>query len=252
MSKELINKRLDELKSMENVKDDAPIMPIETFISEAEALSKICLDDKDELIRIGLDWSIYEDIPIRVAALKESQSNWLAEYRQYQDCQERWNELAPEGFKLRDELLHHFYFALSDLPKEYLKVKMIAAGNTNDDMIQDLSDLSQLGKRNQKSLEAISMDMSLLDKAWSMSYELGSLLGDVTKAKGGGGPVLSVRNKAFNHLKEAVDKIRKYGQYLFWKDEVKSAKYASNHIRKMKSSAKKTEKAEGEQALNSN
>jgi len=115
---------------------------------------------------------------------------------------------------------------------------MIAEGYSNDDMIQDLSDLSQLGKRNIKSLEAISMDLSLLDKARDKSYELGSLLGDVTKVKGGGGPVLSVRNKAFNHLKEAVDKIRKYGQYAFWKDEKKSAKYASNYFRKGKSSQK--------------
>ncbi len=126
MSKELINKRLDELKSMASLKDNAPIMPIDTYISEAEALFKICIDDKDELMRIGLDWSIYEDIPLRVAALREGQSKWISEYKQYQDCQARWNLLAPEGFKLRDELIHHFYFAFSDLPKEYLKVKMIA------------------------------------------------------------------------------------------------------------------------------
>lgn len=241
MSKELARKRLDELKSMENVKDDGNMMPVDAFITEAETLYKTCLEDKDELTRIGLDGNLWEDMLIRIGALKEAQADWIAEFKQYQECQERWNVLAPEGFKFRDELLHHLYFALSDLPKEYLKVKMIAEGNTNDDMIQDLLDISKLGKRNIKSLEAISMDVSLLDKASDMSYELGSLLGDVNNAKGGGGPVVIARNKAFNHLKEAVDKIRKYGQYVFWRNEKKSAKYASNYFRKGNSKSAKIE-----------
>ena len=241
MNEELAIQRLDELKSMENVKKDNPAIPVEVYMSEAEALLKICPPDKDGLVRVGLDWNLVEDLPLRMAALKLSQANWIAEYKGYQDCQAQWNLSAPEGFKLRDELLHHFFFAFSDLPREYEKVRMIAEGSTNDDMIQDLAELSRLGKRNITSLQAIDMDLSLLDTAMNKSFELGSLLGDVTKAKGDGTPLLMLRNKAFNHLKEAMDKIRSTGQYIFWKDEDKSKNYASQYLRKPKNSGKKNE-----------
>jgi hypothetical protein len=45
------------------------------------------------------------------------------------------------------------------------KVRAIAAGSSHADMIQDLNDLSVLGKGYPAPLAAISFDMALLDQA---------------------------------------------------------------------------------------
>jgi hypothetical protein len=38
-------------------------------------------------------------------------------------------------------------------------------------------------------------------------------------------------NKAYLHLKDAVDEIRMVGQYVFWKDEKKLRNYSSAYTR---------------------
>ena len=40
------------------------------------------------------------------------------------------------------------------------------------------------------------------------------------------------RDRAYTHLKEAVDAIRECGQFVFWKDEDRRKGYASDYNRK--------------------
>ena len=51
-------------------------VPMKVYIQEAEFMYKWCQPDKDKLIANHLDWSLVEDIPARVKALKELQSLW--------------------------------------------------------------------------------------------------------------------------------------------------------------------------------
>jgi hypothetical protein len=43
-----------------------------------------------------------------------------------------------------------------------------------------------------------------------------------------------IRDQAFTHLKEAVDLIREYGRYVFWRNDARLKGYRSNHLRKMR------------------
>ena len=47
-----------------------------------------------------------------------------------------------------------------------------------------------------------------------------------------------LRDKAYAHMKEAVDEIRRCGQYVFWKDKQRLKGYRSQYI-KMKNKSRK-------------
>ena len=245
MSDQLINEKLNELNSITDMETGRPTIPVMVFLQEAEDLFLNCNKDKEELVRAGLAWTLAEDLPLRIDALRTSQSKWIAEYKSYQECQEEWKIASPLAFNLRDELVHHFYHALFKMPNEYAKVRRIADGGSNADMIQDLSDLAELGSRHINELQAIGLDLTLLETARSKSFELAELLAKVNGTKIDSNPAFITRNKAFIHLKEAVDEIRRVGQYVFWRNEVKFAVYSSNYYRNVNDPRrKKTEATE--------
>ena len=241
MSEEITPEVLNELNSILDNETGKPSIPVKVVIQEAENLYTICMEDKSELSHGGLDWKLVEDLPIRFEALRTSQSNWEAEYKSIQESQAEWKKISPEVFNFRDELLHHFFHALYNNPGEYAKVKRIAEGGSNADLVQDLSTLSALGNRNIAALQAINFDLNLLDDARKKFKEIGNLLAKVNSANAKSNPVLKIRNKAFTLLKQATDEIRRVGQYVYWRDEKRLEQYSSKYVRNSNSSRKKDE-----------
>ena len=248
MTTDLINDKLNELDSMTDIETGRPTTPVTVVLQESKNLFNWCKQDKEVLIRSGLDWKLVEDLPVRTDALKVSQANWKTEYKTFQDCQEEWKVAAPAAFDLRDELVHYFYHAFYNIPGEYAKVRRIDEGNTNADMIQDLIELSALGKKHIPLLLSIGLDISLLDTARTKSFELADLLAKVNGAQNETSPLLKLRNKAYIHLKQAMDEIRRVGQFAFWKDEDRFNGYVSLYSRKKN---KSRDKEDAEQTVES-
>jgi hypothetical protein len=106
-------------------------------------------------------------------------------------------------------------------------------------MLQDLSDLSVLGKENQALLEAIGSDIIKLDTAAQNSEELSALLAQANGEASDDGDTKILRDKAYSYMKAAVDVIRATGQYVFWRDEDRLKGYVSYyHKRKNRSKRK--------------
>ena len=250
MSEQLINEKLNELNPMTDQETGKPTIPVSVALQEAEDLYDWCNKDKDALLRAGLDWKLVEDMPVRTGALRLSQAKWSSEYKNYQDCQAEWKIVSPAAFNLRDELVHHFYLALNGNTAEYAKVKRIDEGSTNADMIQDLIDLSELGSKHTAELEAIGLDLKLLDEARAKSFALAELLAKVNGSYRETSPMLEIRNKAYTHLKEAVDEIRRVGQYVFWRNEAKLKGYVSAYLHRMNIKKKKSREVETAEKVN--
>jgi len=88
-------------------------------------------------------------------------------------------------------------------------------------------------------LEAIGMDLGLLDLARSKSSELADLLAKVNGSIRETSPKLEIRNKAYSHLKEAVDEIHRVGQYVFWRNDAKLKGYISPYLKRMNQNQKR-------------
>ncbi len=217
----------DQIKTPSNI-------PLDAFVMEAENLFKWCQKDETTLTASGLDWGIATDLLVRTGALREAESNWNVERYNRQEAVKLWAEQSPLGYQFRDELLHDFRYAYRDDRKLVNKVNESAVGERHADMIQDLNNLSVLGKQNPDPLVAISYDMTRLDQAATMAQEMSSLYSDATTGRFEYNESKKIRDQAYTYLKEAVDQVYTCGQYVFWRNEDRLAGYRSAYLRRQR------------------
>jgi hypothetical protein len=217
-----------------------PSIPISIALQEAEDLYLWCQNDKEALIRVGLNWSLVDDLPARTAACRYVESNWKKIYRSPAEAQTEWNVKSAAAFALRTELIHHFLWAFRNNTELRAKVQLIAKSTTNAEKIQDLSDLAIIGKQNSAMLKAASVDLSLVDQAESLSAALPSLLAQCNNERkvGIGTAEKMLRNKAFYLVKEAVDEIRAAGKYAFVQNSDRYKGYTSQYYKLHKDKSK--------------
>lgn len=244
MSKENFNSKLKEITAIRDDQVTLPNMPVSEAVQEAENLVAWCQEDKATLVRAGLDWTLVDDLPIRAGACRYAQSIWVRESKSKEEAQREWKEKSPVAFGLRDEMLHHFTFAFRNVPDLVSKVQTIREGYSNADMLQDLSDLSVLGKENTDLLKAVGMDLKLLDQAASTADELSAVLALANGEAGDDADAKELRDKSYTYMKLAMDEIRSTGQYVFWRDEDRKKGYVSAYFRKKNQGKKPDEPSE--------
>ncbi len=105
-------------------------------------------------------------------------------------------------------------------------------------MLQDLSDLSVLGKKNSTLLKAVGLDTKVLTEAAEKADELSALLALANGEAGDDGDIKSLRDKAYSYMKAAVDEIRATGQYAFWRDDDRKKGYVSYYFKRKNKSKK--------------
>jgi hypothetical protein len=222
-----------------------PNLPIDVANDEAMYLYDIATRDKDKFASTDVDVALIESLPLRVSGLRYSQTRWTQVFAEKSEIEKQWSLISTEGFELRDEILHFCRYAYRKDKDLMAIVYRIAEGATNADMIQDLSELSMLGKNNPTQLEGISFDLLKLDRAAELAEQGGLLLGKVNGDRDDNDNVdKDIRDRAFTHLKEGVDTIREAGRFLFWKDEEKAGQYASAYFREIRENNKKEEEQE--------
>ena len=226
------NMKLEVIKAIPDDQITPPnSIPVGIYIQESEDLFEWCQEDKDVLMARGLDWTAVEDLPVRRGALSVAEAKWSKEWRTREEAEKLWILESPKGYDLRNEIAHHFNYAFRDNSSLIKKVKKFLKGTTHAEMIQGLNDLSVLGRSNRELLRKIGFDFTLLDLAAQKSDEL------YTKKKAASWDskdyleAKKIRNQAFTHLKEAVDLIREYGRYVFWRNPARLKGYRSDYRR---------------------
>ena len=224
------NAEIETIRAIPDDKTLEPAMPVDTYLQESENLAKWSLMDAEALATISITLAMLNKLPVRAGALREAQSIWVKDHNSQQDAQREWSEAAPEAFAMRDQLLHDFRYAYRNDAAILARVAEIAEGDTNADMIQDLNDLSLLGKSNTAPLEAINFSLEILEAAATASDELANILALANGDKSLQNETKVIRDKAYTHLKELVDEIRNAGKYLFWKNEKRLKGYRSEFL----------------------
>jgi len=187
-----------------------------------------------------------KDLPVRAGACREAQSIWNKDFRSQQEAQKQWSEQSTVAYDLRDDLLQSLRFAYRKDPALLSRVSAITDGNGHADMIQDLNDISVLGRENPDPLTAIGFDLSHLDLASNRADELADLLAEANGDKADQNESKVIRDKAYTQLKELVDEIREAGKYVFRNDNNRVKGYSSAYWRKIynKHKSKNSEVAE--------
>jgi len=109
------------------------------------------------------------------------------------------------------------------------RVRAIAEGDSNADMIQDLNDLSVLGKANIVPVKAVGAKPTRLDEAATKADEMANLLAAANGDRAEQSEAKTIRDKAYTHLKELIDEIRDAGKFLFWRTPDRYKGYVSQY-----------------------
>ncbi len=207
-------------------------MPIAIYIHEAEALAKWCRDDRAAFKTIGGLWKLVTDIPIRAGALRELESMWRNERNTPDAASLRWKEESPALWEMRKNLIQAFRYAFRENKVLLRRVSAVAKGNTNAERLQSLNDLAVLGRANSGLLTDINFDLAKLDEASAKSAEMSEVLAAATSGRKKGSETLKLRDKAYSHLKEAVDEVYCAGRYLMRHNSDRRKGYSSDYLNK--------------------
>ncbi|MCY1719373.1 hypothetical protein OU798_03415 [Prolixibacteraceae bacterium Z1-6] len=223
---------LETIKAIPNDQLKEPNIPVDVALQESEDLYKWTGKDVARLATAGFTQEKLDNLLVRTGACREAQSIWTEEFRSQQDAQEQWNELAPQAYHLRDYILHAMRYAYRNNEALLNRVRAIAEGSGDADMIQDLNDVKVLGQKNPDPLTEITFDMNMLTSAGTMSDQLAGIRAEANGERMEQSESRVIRDKAYMYMKELVDEIRAAGKYLFWKDPERLKGYSSQYWKK--------------------
>lgn len=216
-----------------------PTVPVDVFVQEAENLFHWCTDDQAALLNAGLDLNLVTSLPVRAGACREAQSLWIKERNMRQEAEQQWKAEAPAAFDLRDQLIHTFRYAFRKDAGLVARVDEIAQGDTNSDMVQDLNDLSVLGKAHPELLMPAYLSALVLDNAALLADRMADLLGATNGERKEVSEAMIIRDKAYTYLKQAVDEIRECGKFVFWRNPDRLKGYVSEFWQKRNAAKEK-------------
>lgn len=220
----------EEIEKVE--KSSLPSLPVDTILQEAENL--IVWADKDvELLKSrGLSLTLLSSLSKRAGALRHAEAFWFKSRYEKTELEKQWKVECTKAFALRDELINEFEFAFYGDVSLLSAMPVLKKGKGIEDMIQDLMDLSLLGKDNAAKFNTTGLDMLKLDKAAALSDALAKLLAQKEASAHQNQQHILIRNKAFWYLWAGMYEVRRIGKFVFRKDHVRLQGYFQTYRRK--------------------
>ncbi|MFA8436604.1 MAG: hypothetical protein ACEPOZ_19005 [Marinifilaceae bacterium] len=209
-------------------------MPVGIYLQEAENLHNRASIDLSQLQLAGMPEVLLEKLLARTGALRTAQANWAELTSQRQKAMDTWKQEAPGMYELRDDIIENMEFAYRMDENLLEKLAEIKEGDSHADAIQDLANLSVLGKHNPEPLTAIHFDVTKCDQAAEVADRMAGLLAAVNGQTYSDDANKLIRDQAYTLLKETVDEVRSYGKFVFRKDHKKALSYASRYNRERK------------------
>ena len=239
--------RLDEIKAVliEDMKQCD--IPFGIYLHECENLHTRVSVDLPQLTAVGMDPTLLTDLLAYTGAARTAQSNWEELNTVRDEAKEAWKAAWPAFIEFRDDLIDNMDFAYRNDEALLKKLAIIKEGDSHADAVQDMANLSVLGKANLEPLVAINYDVTLVDKAAEEADKMGGLLGAVNGHMYVDDEIKVIRDKSYTLLKGVVDEIRKYGRFVFRKNPDHAKSYSSKYNRDKSSAYRRKQAEEGQE-----
>jgi hypothetical protein len=236
--------RLDEIKAVLKEEIKQCDMPVSIYLHETENLHTRVSIDLPKLTAVGMDPILLTDLLAYTGAARTAQGNWEELNTVRDEAKKAWKAEWPAFLEFRNELIENMDFAYRNNKLLLKKLAIIKQGDSQADAVQDMANLSVLGKANLAPLEAISFDVTLVDKAADEADKMAGLLGAVNGHMYVDDEIKVIRDKSYTLLKRVVDEIRKYGRFVFRKDADHASSYSSKYSRDKSSAYRRKQAAE--------
>ena len=213
----------------------SPTMPPDDIVGEAEELLNTATEDKDLLIKGGLESEYIDSLRDRIGAYIVAEAEHRAVAFAKSEAKKEWDDIETKAVEIKRTLMHYmrFVFKRNNMTAELKSIGEIAKGKGRRDLMLDLMDLYKLAQKNVDLLTTVGMDTSLIEDANTMFEKLRSLLGDLNTEPEEVETKKMLVKKAYTYLWDAVDNIREFGQFVFWKDENRLDLYRSDHYQRI-------------------
>ena len=236
--------RLDEIKAVLKEETKQCDIQIGIYLHESENLHTRVSIDLPKLTAVGMDPTLLTNLLAYTGATRTAQSNWEELNTVREEAKKDWKAEWPAFLEFRNDLIDHMDFAYRNDELLLKKLAVIKQGDSQADSIQDMANLSVLGKANLAPLEAINFDVTLIDKAAEEADRMASLLGAVNGHMYVDDEIKVIRDKSYTLLKRVVDEIRNYGRFVFRKDPDHLKSYSSKYNRDKFNAYKRKKKEE--------
>jgi len=208
-----------------------PYIPVNYYAQEAEDLVTWAKEDENQLMAINYNPERFRLILELSGALHYVNAQCTKNRNAQSESMKTWKHESAEAVEVKDTLIHTFRFAFDQHDDLLHTLDEIEEGNSNSDLVQDMIDLSVLGKANTGLLKPY-MDINLLNRSADISDRLGQVLAVANGDRHLPDASFELRNRVYTLLKEEVDHLRKCGKFLFWKNEKRLKGYSSQYLRR--------------------
>jgi hypothetical protein len=230
MSKEIYEQQAEVIEAIQKVVK--PNLPIPVAIEEAEELYLWVQNDRAALERVGLSWQLVDDLPLRAAACRYIEGEWQNHLSTTSDAEKEWMQKREEAKVLSVDLTRALRFALRRKLNVLGAKKPTSCYMSQTAFIEYCYNIAFLAADYTEQLQAVGFDLSRLDGACDAAEHLSVLLARVHTERGEQYIIRNQRNRAYTHLKEAVDQIRRCGKFAFASQPERLKGYASAYGRK--------------------
>ena len=205
-----------------------PNIPIGIFLQEAYNIYHFMQDDREQLIETGLNWTLAEELPLRIICCREAEARlWSIRYgdspkkKTYKRLQALTEETINELLRGLTFLSHH---------DEYLVNQIKIIRKTGDDTFV-CSHLNVLMETYRQPLSAIGVPERTFSDLITCSNELPHARAEYNHERSSS-TYLTTRNKAYTFTVAAVDEIRRHAHFALSNDKKRLRGYASQYFRK--------------------
>jgi hypothetical protein len=200
------------------------------IIADAYRIVKLLLRDGEALVAGGLGQEIVDTLDAKIGCYSFASAKLTAVFGQKGQIYTSWKDGEKDGYTLRREVLHHYEFLYRNNSNALASVANIKSGRGRTDMIQDLLDISVLGKNQSKELRAAStFDMGWLNQCEKLNSTLSNLLAELNTTPEVEAINEKIKMQAYTWLEESLIEIRSYANYIFNGDLEKIEEYKKSY-----------------------
>lgn len=221
---------LPEIISIPKEKIRVPNYPPEELLAEAEKTKIISKEDKKLLVNAGLDPKVVDTFGDRIDVYTIASAKYIVLMDDSSKLEQQYHDLIEEAQNAKRELIHCFKFAYRDNKDALESLERITKGRSRKDMIFDFVSLIELANEYAEDLLKINFNSSLLLKAQNLHDKLKKIYAKIEVGPKQISEVKDIKNRAYTYLMEALQSIKEYGQFVFWKDEERCSLYKRHYL----------------------
>lgn len=248
-AQEHYEERLPILQAMPENTVVALTMPPDEASAEAARMAVIVKRDSVQLLAKGVNPDFINTFEARAGALSYAVAMLEAIVNIAEGAQEQWARKKPVAVRVREELIVGFAWALRSVKKAIEALDRIKEGKGNKDLIGDLLGLNILGSQYLELLKKYGVSLELLEQAKVLNTELNRILAHCKVDPDAYDAQVDICNRAWTHIKEALDEIYQAGKVAFFNDPEKAGQYSIDYYKELgklsaKAAAEKKKAAE--------